>query len=231
MPVTSPRPYDAGFTNDIREVVKHVCDKSGPLVRIMAVGFSMGANVLTKYVGEEGTECLLSAAVAVCCPFDIKVAGEAINADNFLNNKVFLPQVVKSMKSCLKHAKTVKTAKAHPEWVNEIDDIMAATKPYQIEKQLITKINRCSSLDEYYSMASSTNYVDKIRIPYLAINSLDDRITPPEGIPVQKFKENRYLSLALVRHGGHLAFLTGTLSPKFWFIKPIQEFTSAMAKL
>ncbi|KAJ1937816.1 hypothetical protein EC988_007770 [Linderina pennispora] len=195
---------------------------------MMAVGFSVGANILTKYVGEEGEQCLLSAAVAVCCPFDMKVLGEAVNADSFLNNKIFLPQVIRSMKHSLKHAKTVKP---HPEWINEIDNIITASKPRQIEEQVIAKINGCNSLEEYYAMASSSSYVDNIRIPYLAINSLDDPVTPPAGIPVQKFKQNPYLSLALVRHGGHLAFLTGTLSPRVWLIKPIEEFTSAIAKL
>lgn len=37
-----------------------------------AVGFSLGANLLTKYLGEEGDKCFLVGASAVSNPWDFK---------------------------------------------------------------------------------------------------------------------------------------------------------------
>jgi predicted alpha/beta-fold hydrolase len=45
---------------------KHI-EKDAPFI---AVGFSMGANILTKYLGEEGPACPLTAAVSIANPYD-----------------------------------------------------------------------------------------------------------------------------------------------------------------
>ncbi|KAJ1937844.1 hypothetical protein FBU59_004635, partial [Linderina macrospora] len=156
------------------------------------------------------------------------IAGAAMNEKNFLNNNVFQPQVLSALKRSIKR---ISHLPPDPSWGLDMDKIMRSRQICEIEEAYLCKINGYKDLEEYYVTSSSSNYVDSIRIPYLAINSLDDRIAPAAGIPVNKFKQNPYLSLALVPHGGHLAFLTGTFSPKFWFIKPIQEFTTAMAKL
>ncbi|KAJ2303798.1 hypothetical protein IWW55_002742, partial [Coemansia sp. RSA 2706] len=98
-----------------------------------------------------------------------------------------------------------------------------------LEEQLMVKIGGYRDVNEYYEQSSSVNHVDNIAIPFLAINSLDDRITPPQGIPVEKFAANPNIALALVPHGGHLGFLTG-VKPKIWFIRPIEEFVAAILR-
>ncbi|ORX74315.1 AB-hydrolase YheT [Linderina pennispora] len=213
-PITAPRPYDSGFTSDLRYAIDYVREKSDPAVKLAAVGFSMGSNILTKYVGEQGDKCPA-------------ISGAAITEDNFLNNKVFQPQVLGTLKRAMKRGSHVAL---NPEWGIDIDRIMNSTKLWEIEEEYLVKVNGYESLDEYYSKASAVHYVDRIRIPYLAINSLDDRITPPVGIPMDKFKTNPNLALALVPHGGHLAFLTGLASPRVWFIDPIAEFLSAITR-
>ncbi|KAJ1932358.1 hypothetical protein FBU59_006396, partial [Linderina macrospora] len=53
-PLTSPRPYDMGFTGDIREAVNTLRKRTDSDAKLFGIGFSMGANIMTKYVGEEG---------------------------------------------------------------------------------------------------------------------------------------------------------------------------------
>ncbi|KAJ1928137.1 hypothetical protein FBU59_007156, partial [Linderina macrospora] len=130
-PITAPRPYDSGFTSDLSHAIDYVRQKSDPAVKLTAVGFSMGANILTKYVGEQGDQCPLSAAVAVCCPFNIKISGAAITEDNFLNNKVFQPQVLGTLKRAMKRGSHVEL---NPEWGVDVDRIMSSTKLWEIEE-------------------------------------------------------------------------------------------------
>lgn len=45
--------FSASFTGDMREVVAHVAT-SYPKANLYAIGWSMGANILVRYLGEVG---------------------------------------------------------------------------------------------------------------------------------------------------------------------------------
>jgi predicted alpha/beta-fold hydrolase len=66
VPLTTEQTYSAGYTDDIRTALLYITDKY-PRAPIIAVGFSLGANALAKYVGEEGDQCRLRAACALGC--------------------------------------------------------------------------------------------------------------------------------------------------------------------
>lgn len=42
-----------------------------PSSELLAAGWSLGANILVRYVGEEGDECPISAAASLCNPLDL----------------------------------------------------------------------------------------------------------------------------------------------------------------
>ncbi|KAI8318905.1 AB-hydrolase YheT [Martensiomyces pterosporus] len=222
-PLTSPKLYNAYYTEDFRDIVKYI-HSSYDQARLIGIGFSLGANLITKYLGEEGSKCLLSAGIAVCCPFDMSIAGRALDADGFLNNNVFQPNLVATMKRLLKrNLDVIKTSEID----YDLDKIMKVKRMSELDNLVTAKTYGFQDCWAYYDAASSTHYVDNIATPYLAINSLDDPVTPPEGIPVDKFKTNPNISLALVKHGGHLGFFTG-LSPTIWYLDPIVEFIGAI---
>lgn len=64
MPVTSPQLYSALHTDDIRVAVLFIT-KMYPRARLIGVGFSLGANVLTRYLAQEGPDCRLVAGCAL----------------------------------------------------------------------------------------------------------------------------------------------------------------------
>lgn len=56
----------AGHTDDIRSALLYISAKY-PKAPLLGVGFSLGANVLTRYVGEEGVNSRLKAAAVLAC--------------------------------------------------------------------------------------------------------------------------------------------------------------------
>lgn len=64
------RPYHGGLSDDILNVVKHFQIPSSPMI---ALGFSLGGNILLKLAGEQGHNMsnYLKGIVAVCPPFDL----------------------------------------------------------------------------------------------------------------------------------------------------------------
>lgn len=75
-PLTTAQFYSASFTEDLRCVVRHVAAGTAPGVPLFAAGWSLGANILTRYLGEEGGGTPLAAAVALCNPFDLPRADD-----------------------------------------------------------------------------------------------------------------------------------------------------------
>ncbi len=42
-----------------------------PSSELLAAGWSLGGNILVRYVGEEGDQCPISAAASLCNPLDL----------------------------------------------------------------------------------------------------------------------------------------------------------------
>jgi predicted alpha/beta-fold hydrolase len=59
----------------MREVVSHVSDRY-PNANLYGVGWSLGANILVRYLGQESHNCPLSGAVSLCNPFNLVVSDE-----------------------------------------------------------------------------------------------------------------------------------------------------------
>ncbi|CAK9169310.1 unnamed protein product [Ilex paraguariensis] len=74
-PVITSQFYSASFLGDMVEVVAHVGNRY-PKANLYAVGWSLGANILVRYLGEESHTCPLSGAASLCNPFNLVIADE-----------------------------------------------------------------------------------------------------------------------------------------------------------
>ncbi|XP_021692168.2 embryogenesis-associated protein EMB8 isoform X2 [Hevea brasiliensis] len=70
MSITSDCFYNAGWTEDVRSIIDHI-HREYPEAPLYAVGTSIGANILVKYLGEQGVTIPLTGAAAVCSPWDL----------------------------------------------------------------------------------------------------------------------------------------------------------------
>lgn len=66
VPITSPQLYSAGHTEDYRAAMLYIRAKY-PKAPLLGIGFSLGANVITRYTAEEGDNCRLVSAIALGC--------------------------------------------------------------------------------------------------------------------------------------------------------------------
>src|SRR5665213_1326252 len=68
-----PRLYHSGDTGDLDFVVRTLAARE-PNVPIYAVGFSLGGNVLLKWLGESGAASAIRAAATISVPYDLAAA-------------------------------------------------------------------------------------------------------------------------------------------------------------
>lgn len=95
VPLISPQMYCASFTDDLRQCVKYV-EERYPSADLFAIGFSMGANILTKYLGEEGKKTPLDGAVAVSNPFDLVISSQCMH-NSWLRKTLYSKGLTKSI--------------------------------------------------------------------------------------------------------------------------------------
>ncbi|PSS02895.1 Embryogenesis-associated protein [Actinidia chinensis var. chinensis] len=76
--ITSDCFYNAGWTEDIRKIIDHL-HYQYPEAPLFVVGTSIGANILVKYLGEDGINTPVAGAAAVCSPWDLLICDRFIN--------------------------------------------------------------------------------------------------------------------------------------------------------
>lgn len=81
-PVRTAQLFSSAYTQDLRFVARHLADNF-EFETFIGLGFSMGANVLTKFLGEEQDEAPLEAGMAVGNPFDLEICSNNFGGSLF----------------------------------------------------------------------------------------------------------------------------------------------------
>ncbi|KAK7312134.1 hypothetical protein VNO77_35762 [Canavalia gladiata] len=205
-PVTTPQFYSASFLGDMREVVSHVTARY-PNANVYAVGWSLGANILVRYLGQESHNCPLSGAVSLCNPFNLVVADEDFRKGF---NKIY----DKALSNAL-----CKIFKKHALLFEDIDGeynipLAANAKSVREFDDGLTRVSfGFKSVDEYYSNSSSSDSIKHVKTPLLCIQAANDPIAPYRGIPREDIKENPNCLLIVTPKGGHLGWVAGDEAP------------------
>jgi len=197
-----PRRYHAGETNDLQyfletlQEVPEAAENSGPVV---AVGYSLGGNVLLKYLGESGDDTLLRAATAVCVPLDLHECAEALD-QGF--SRLYQRYLLKRMKASITSKFDEHTAAF--DW----DKAMSARTFAEFDDWVTAPLHGFENMQDYYDRCSSVHFLKDIERPTLIINALDDPFMTRDVIPADD-KLSEYVTLEIAQAGGHVGFVDG----------------------
>ncbi|KAL0923677.1 hypothetical protein M5K25_007743 [Dendrobium thyrsiflorum] len=205
-PVTTPQFYSASFTEDLCEVVKHVL-KCYPKCKIYAVGWSLGANILVRYLGQESYGCPLAGAVSLCNPFNLPIADEDFRKGF---NKIYDNALARSLKKIFKRHELLFVG-LHDEY--NIPMAANARTVREFDEGLTRVSFGFKSVDDYYFNSSSSNSIVHVQTPLLCIQAANDPIAPSRGIPREEIKENPNCLLIVTPKGGHLGWVAGEEAP------------------
>jgi len=210
-----PRRYHAGETNDIRYFLESLrsAGHEGPMV---AAGYSLGGNVLLKYLGENGVSTPLDAAAAVSVPLNLHDSALALSTGF---SKLYQYHLIKRMKTAVRRKFDQYTAAF--DWHRT----MAATTFAEFDDAITAPLHGFSGKDEYYDRCSSIGFLADICRPTLIINALDDPFMTPAAVPgPEKLSES--VRLELSKHGGHVGFVGGgpPWKPNYYLPGRIIEF-------
>ncbi|KOS19685.1 putative esterase [Escovopsis weberi] len=219
--ITSGILYNARATWDTRQTVKWL-RKTFPNRPLFAIGFSLGANILTNYCGEEGSDCVFKAAIACSNPFNLEASSKLL-MNSYMGKEVYLRLMGWAMKDYVN--KNRKELKQHTSL--DLAAIDKVTYLCEFDRATQCPLWGYPSEEAYYRDASSTDAVLNIKIPFMALSATDDPIALKQGLPVQEIQQNPNTILVTTSLGGHLCWFEygGTR----WHTRPICNFFNYFA--
>ncbi|XP_011097230.1 embryogenesis-associated protein EMB8 [Sesamum indicum] len=217
--VTSDCFYNAGWTEDVREVITYLHQEysAAPL---FVVGTSIGANILVKYLGEEGENVPIAGAAAVCSPWDLLIGSRFICRR--LIQKLYDRALTIGLQGYAQLHETRYSRLAN--W----DGIKKSRSIRDFDTHATCLVGNYETVDTYYRRCSSSSFIGQVSVPLLCISALDDPVCTREAIPWDECRANKNVVLATTQHGGHLAFFEGLTGSGLWWVRAVNEFLAAL---
>jgi predicted alpha/beta-fold hydrolase len=209
------RGYHSGETSDTDFVIRTLFYRE-PETPLAAVGYSLGGNVLLKWLGETGQDNPLKAAVAISVPFELH---KALNRIEQGFSKLYQWYLLKCARDRLQRKLQEAAVPIDPALLAEVESVRAFDEKYTVP------MHGFSNRDAYYTNSSSRQYLHDIRVPTLILQAKDDPFLTEDAIPTQADVSDS-VTLEITEGGGHVGFISGTYPwrPKYWLEERIPAF-------
>ncbi|MGA9851616.1 MAG: hydrolase [Gammaproteobacteria bacterium] len=198
--------YHSGFTQDL-EYFSGLLKQREPNVPLAAVGYSLGGNVLLKWLGESANSRRLLTAVAVSVPFDLTDASSTVEHG--------MSQIYKwTLLASMRRSTRRKFKRVQPPF--PLPNIRKLRTFRAFDNALTAPLHGFKDADDYYNTCSSRYYLKNITIPTLILHSTDDPLMTPASVP-REDELSPAVTLELSHRGGHVGFVNGSLlRPNMW---------------
>ena len=205
-PLMTPQFYSASFTGDTRAVMKEM-KRRFPNAPLFAVGWSLGANILTNTLGEDGEDALVDAACSMCNPFDLNRCDE--NLQRGFWGKLYSKSMANNMRKLFEPHKHLFQGLREYE-----PALVRKARTVRDFDEAITRVTfGFSSVDAYYEASGSKRKIADVRVPLLCVQAKDDPIASIEAIPREAIASNEHVILLETESGGHLGWTAGAEAP------------------
>ncbi len=225
------RGYHSGDSGDIDFVYRTLRQRE-PETELAAVGFSLGGNVLLKWLGEHGAKLKLSAAVAVCVPLQLDICATTMDKGF---SKIYRNRLIRDLKAYIrgKHRYLLKAGnEREAAKIAGLGDLSKINSFWEYDDRVVAALHGFDSAAHYYRQSSSRQYLKKIAVPTLVIQALDDPFMTPEVLP-ESGELSPHVRLETTAGGGHVGFIAGSIpfQPHFWLEQRIPEFLRRFVKM
>jgi predicted alpha/beta-fold hydrolase len=218
-PNDQPGGYHLGFTTDLKQYLQILRerreesdDDNSSNSRLYLTGFSLGANVVLKCLGELGTSAVtdfnIHGAAVSCAPLD-QQKNSAQLALPGINRFIYTDQLLQSLKGRavtqlerFYDSNVDTTAFDYPR-------AMAAETITDFDDAFIAPVYGFDSASDYYAKTSSIHFLERMAVPTMILNAKDDPFFDAAVWPIEKSREHggkAPVKMVRAEHGGHCGF-------------------------
>ncbi|MDA0821552.1 MAG: hydrolase [Proteobacteria bacterium] len=206
-PNRADRSYHSGETDDLRFLLS-LLKLRYPTRPIFAVGYSLGGNVLLKYLGESGRNSDIAVAAAISVPFDLAAGANRLNTGL---SRLYQRHLVLSLQGKIRRKFANRAAPIAIEKLDEWSDF------WSFDHQVTAPLHNFASAHDYYSKSSCRQFLPSIAAQTLIIHSRDDPFLSIDAIP-NAVELSATTRMIVTKTGGHVGFVAGSnpFKPRFW---------------
>ena len=204
--------YHAGRSEDLAAALKALPDD---LTRqgMLLVGYSLGGNMLLKFLGEAAHGIELLGAVSVSAPFDLAICSRRIlEPRNWFYHRHLL--------------NNIKAEALHPsaDLTEEERTLIAGSRSiYEFDAGFIAPRHGFDGVADYHERCSARRYAPDIEVPTMIIHALDDPWIPRAAYDLVDWSKLSHVRVVLTPSGGHVGFHDAA-SPVPWHDRAIEKF-------
>lgn len=192
------RSYHSGATEDLNEVLLHL-DRNYAYDQVFLKGFSLGGNLVLKYLGESpAMASKVRAAITISVPCDLH---DSLRQLNLPENRLYARRFLVNLRGKLRAKQ-----KLFPEQIT--DQMIEAVRSLKDFDDLYTsRAHGFADALDYYRKCSCLPLLGEIKVPTLLINAENDSFLGPDCYPAKAGGENPHLYFERPAHGGHVGFV------------------------
>ena len=198
--------YNAGISDDLRLALKSippVLSENG----VMLCGFSLGANVVLKYLGEGDVHDSVLGGVAISPPLDLARTQERIAA---FRNRLYRRYLMARIRADYENANwSVIRA--------PLDDVAQIKSIIEFDDRVVAPLYGFAGAAHYYAESSCGRYLSGIKLPTLIVHAETDPWIPASLFEDGSFPWSKSTTVAMTSDGGHVGF-SARCSPYSWYL-------------
>ena len=207
------RAYHSGDTADLAAVLAHA---AADYARLALVGFSLGGNVVLKYLGEAPPHPAITTAAAISVPLDLASSARAL--DERRGNRLYLRRFLVPL-----IAKIEAKARAFPGELNT-DGLRAMRSFQEFDDRFTGPLHGFRGAADYWQRSSARQFLPGITTPTLILNARNDPFLTADSMPEPEAAANPALFLETPESGGHVGFLDFARGVQPWSERRVAEF-------
>ena len=191
------RSYNAGSSADLAAAIGFI-NRTCPQSQLAVAGFSLGGNILLKFLGEHRyreVECV-TRAIAINPPLNLIDCERTMSRTGFgIYSRYFAQRLHSQLleRQAAQHGVVFPEGYRRPRGLREFDERYTAPAA------------GFDNADHYYRSSSSDQFVPHIQTPTQIIASRDDPLIPIDNL--LRLKLPGFVNRHVTEHGGHLAFV------------------------
>lgn len=213
------RSYHSGDTQDLQATLS-MLKQHYPTSPLLAVGYSLGGNVLAKYLGERADNSLIERGIIVSAPLQLGACATRLKSGF---SKVYQTYLIKQLQQKVREKLDMPSLQGQMPVSHA--DIALLTTFHLFDDRVTAPLHGFSGVADYYQRASGLAYLSKITKPTLVIHAKDDPFMNDEVIP-NACELASAVQYELHHNGGHVGFIDGgtPLKPQYYLEKRITHF-------
>ncbi|MCB0497650.1 MAG: alpha/beta fold hydrolase [Cyclobacteriaceae bacterium] len=206
--------YHSGATDDLEVIIKHAITTG--YTNIGLVGFSLGGNVTLKFLGEAPKKYNeIKTAAVFSVPLHLSSGCDEISRPK---NKIYANRFLRKLKYKIREKHKIMPDKL------PLNGLQSVNTLRDFDDMYTGPLHGFENAEDYYQKSSAIFFLDKISVPTLLVNALNDPFLPDLCYPFEQLKEHTYVYFEAPDHGGHVGFRPAAADGSFWSERRAYEF-------